>query len=127
MSNKTQLQTNNTTLDTLITRVNAAKDTAASLPEAGSGSGGGASVETANVTVTGWWRRIAASVYTNGSISSIILTGIDDGDISNVVRGSAIFIVHDYSEDISVTGATKIDNFAISEMDMIAGSTFQVD
>lgn len=35
MSNKTQLQTNNTNLDTLITRVNAAKDVAASLPEAG--------------------------------------------------------------------------------------------
>lgn len=41
MSNKTQLQTNNTALDALITRVNAAKDVAASLPEAGSGGGGG--------------------------------------------------------------------------------------
>jgi hypothetical protein len=40
MSNKTQLQTNNTNLDALITRVNAAKDTAASLPEAGGGSSG---------------------------------------------------------------------------------------
>ena len=37
MSNKTQLQTNNTNLDALITRVNAAKDVAASLPEAGGG------------------------------------------------------------------------------------------
>lgn len=37
MSNKTQLQTNNTDLDALIARVNAAKDTAASLPDAGSG------------------------------------------------------------------------------------------
>jgi hypothetical protein len=35
MSNKTQLQTNNNALEALITRVNAAKDTAASLPEAG--------------------------------------------------------------------------------------------
>ena len=43
MSNKTQLQTNNTNLDALITRVNAAKDTAASLPDAGNGSGSGAS------------------------------------------------------------------------------------
>jgi hypothetical protein len=40
MSNKTQLQTNNNALDALITRVNAAKDVAASLPEAGSGGGG---------------------------------------------------------------------------------------
>lgn len=38
MSNKTQLQTNNTNLDSLITRVNAAKDVAAALPEAGGGS-----------------------------------------------------------------------------------------
>lgn len=46
MSNKTRLQTNNTKLDALIERVNAAKDTAASLPEnGGSNSGGGATVE----------------------------------------------------------------------------------
>lgn len=50
MSNKTQLQTNNTALDALITRVNAAKDTAASLPEASGGGGG--SVETCNVDIT---------------------------------------------------------------------------
>lgn len=37
MANKTQLQTNNTNLDALITRVNAAKDVAASLPEAAGG------------------------------------------------------------------------------------------
>lgn len=37
MSNKSQLQTNNTNLDALISRVNAAKNTAASLPEAGGG------------------------------------------------------------------------------------------
>jgi hypothetical protein len=49
MSNKTQLQTNNTNLDTPIARVNAAKDTAASLPEAG--SGGSASVETCTIEI----------------------------------------------------------------------------
>jgi hypothetical protein len=38
MSNKTQLQTNNASLDSYIARVNAAKNVAASLPEAG-GSG----------------------------------------------------------------------------------------
>ena len=38
MSNKVNLQTNNEALDALITRVNAAKDTAASLPSAGGGS-----------------------------------------------------------------------------------------
>lgn len=37
MSNKTQLQTNNASLDECIARVNAAKDVAATLPEAGGG------------------------------------------------------------------------------------------
>lgn len=37
MSNKTQLQTNNTALDGYIARINAAKEVAASLPEAGGG------------------------------------------------------------------------------------------
>lgn len=37
MSNKTQLQTNNASLDEFITRINAAKEVAAGLPEAGSG------------------------------------------------------------------------------------------
>lgn len=47
MSNKIQLQTNNADLQSLIDRVNAAKDIAASLPEAG---GGGGSLETCTVT-----------------------------------------------------------------------------
>lgn len=50
MSNKTQLQTNNTTLDGYIARINAAKEVAASLPEAGGSSGG--SVETITITCT---------------------------------------------------------------------------
>jgi hypothetical protein len=50
MSNKTQLQTNNTNLDALISRVNTAKDTVASLPEAGSGGGGSVEYETVNIT-----------------------------------------------------------------------------
>lgn len=41
MSNKTQLQTNNTALDGYIARINAAKEVAASLPDAGGGSSGG--------------------------------------------------------------------------------------
>lgn len=71
MSNKTQLQTNNTALDALITRVNAAKDVAASLPDAGGGSGG--NVETCtvrfdNVSVTDDTpiHGIAAMVIENG-------------------------------------------------------------
>ena len=51
MSNKTQLQTNNTTLDGYIARINAAKDIAASLPEAGGSSSGG-DVETCIITLS---------------------------------------------------------------------------
>ena len=47
MSNKIQLQTNNADLQSLIDRVNAAKDIAASLPEAG----GGGSLETCTVSL----------------------------------------------------------------------------
>ena len=50
MSNKTQLQTNNTVLDGYIARINAAKDLAASLPEASGGSE--ANFETSVVTLT---------------------------------------------------------------------------
>ena len=50
MSNKAQLQTNNTALDGYIARINAAKDVAASLPEAGSG-GGGSGSRTVRVSV----------------------------------------------------------------------------
>ena len=48
MSNKTQLQTNNTALDGYIARINAAKDAAASLPEAG-----GSGTEVFNITIQG--------------------------------------------------------------------------
>lgn len=39
MSNKTQLQTNNLTLDSYITRINEVKEVAAGLPDAGGGGG----------------------------------------------------------------------------------------
>lgn len=66
MSNKTQLQTNNTNLDAIIARVNAAKNTAASLPEAGSGGSGGGSVETCTVTSTATTNNKSV-YYTEGS------------------------------------------------------------
>lgn len=49
MSNKTQLQTNNTALDGYIARINAAKEVAASLPDA---SGGGGNIETCTLNIT---------------------------------------------------------------------------
>ena len=52
MFNKIQLQTNNTNLDTLVTRVNAAKDTAASLPEVGEQATPVISVDSSNGLIT---------------------------------------------------------------------------
>lgn len=72
MSNKTQLQTNNTALDALITRVNAAKDVAASLPEAG-GGGGNANIEICTVTIS----------FTNSDPREVFISGtqLEDGNI----------------------------------------------
>jgi hypothetical protein len=60
MSNKTQLQTNNTALDGYIARINAAKEVAANLPDAG-GSGGGSdeNFETSIVTIN----TVAQCIY----------------------------------------------------------------
>ena len=51
MSNKTQLQTNNASLEECIARINAAKEVAAELPEAG--GGGSASYEVWNGVIYG--------------------------------------------------------------------------
>ena len=50
MSNKQQLQTNNTSLDNCIARINAAKEVAAGLPEAG-GSSGGSDIATCTIEI----------------------------------------------------------------------------
>lgn len=65
MSNKIQLQTNNNALDALITRVNAAKDTAASLPE----TGGGATLETVVIQVDSMIEPGAMIYYLDESFS----------------------------------------------------------
>ena len=73
MSNKTQLQTNNTNLDALIARVNAAKNTAASLPSAGSG---GSALETVTITYTDMPDPGVTIIYMDSSmnIQSLPLT-----------------------------------------------------
>ena len=73
MSNKTRLQTNNTNLQALIDKANA-------LPDAG--SGGGASVETCTVTISGNYSHINTLVGTTrdgacgygGAVSQITTT-----------------------------------------------------
>lgn len=73
MSNKTQLQTNNTALDALIRRVKTAKYVVAFLPEAG-GSGG---VETCTVRLeprsitTEQTIQVIASAYENNNIATV--------------------------------------------------------
>ena len=106
MSNKTQLQTNNTALDALIARVNAAKDTAASLPEAGGGS-----VETCTVTVGVTTGSSVYCTYTkceNGTITyetmapSLTFGTVDYAYcdyfvLTNVVCNSTVFVQQDDS------------------------------
>lgn len=111
MSNKTQLQTNNTALDGYIARINAAKDVAASLPEAGSGGSGGGSVETCTVTVTAMMNpltKIAAMRYVDGvfeQVSGLIM--MVGSTIDNVVCGSLVTVICTSTEP-SVSNATPI-------------------
>ena len=81
MSNKTQLQANNNELDALIARVNAAKNTAASLPEAGSG-GEDVTAETNEYTTL------------NAELEEVInsLPEADSGDSSGSIKTCAVTI-----------------------------------
>ena len=76
MSNKIQLQTNNNALNALIERVNAAKDTAASLPEiGGDGSGGVGETVTLYVCEEGpmtWWDGSIYYVEPNGDLAYLV-------------------------------------------------------
>lgn len=92
MSNKTQLQTNNTKLDELTSLAATMKDKAAALPDAGGGS-----VETCTfkcINNSGYTdlASFAVSVLLeDGTIDAIEVS--DDVYASNVVCGSAIGVV----------------------------------
>lgn len=124
MSNKTQLQTNNTALASLTDRVLAAKDTAAALPDAGSGG----SVETCTVTINrsvytyGWYTQLidgekVTTKFTGGTTtltvenvivnSCIVFCIASDGDCTVNVNGDAELIcklglLSDYSTATAV-------------------------
>lgn len=70
MSNKTQLQTNNTALDGYIARINAAKDVAAGLPEAG-GGGSGDSVNVISVGLDCGNGTTLSYINESGAISQL--------------------------------------------------------
>lgn len=117
MSNKQQLQTNNTNLDALITRVNAAKDAAASLPDACDGR----EIETCTVTFNNtslsdgdcYVRYLAYVAVENGIEYNrdIYLTDlVSDYTIQNVKCGSLIFFV---SEHFTNSFYTEIDGSAV--------------
>lgn len=100
MSNKTQLQTNNTSLEALITRVNTAKNTAASLPEVGSG-GSGTNIDTCSVTITcaeaGIVTGYGFTIFENNQITSIgSFEATVPVTINNVVCGSMISVTQSY-------------------------------
>lgn len=118
MSNKTQLQTNNTALDSLISRVNAAKDVAASLPDAGGSGGGNSNIK--NVNVTGnfdydhlWYSKLDENTQT---ISYIFDECTYDGTVPLSVLNNSLLIILDGTaahtfEGAQVTGAS--DSFWI--------------
>jgi hypothetical protein len=92
VSNKSQLQTNNTALDSLITRVNAAKDVAASLPEAG------------GELVT---KTVDVSVY-RGSLSWCTYTKLD-------TNGNMVAVYQALSgTDVSIAGCVVGTTFTLS-------------
>lgn len=84
MSNKTQLQTNNTALDGYIARINAAKEVAAGLPEAG-GSGGSGSGGTISVAVQN--QSISPVYYwdVNGTAQEVAASSVQTVDALNGV------------------------------------------
>ena len=104
-SNKTQLQTNNTILDSLIARVNLAKDTAASLPEAGGGSSGSnENIKTCTIVLDNESVSydcpivyVSTMVYENGKHDNYSYFGPQDGNykltIPNVVCGCKITLI----------------------------------
>lgn len=124
MSNKTQLQTNNTALDGYIARINAAKDVAASLPEAG--SGGGASMETCTVTLsddlsrTTWYytdSNMTLQTHNNsgsivvpintlifymieGPFGDIIPYAVANGNITHIINNMSLGVVHAYGNGL---------------------------
>jgi hypothetical protein len=135
MSNKTQLQTNNTALDALITRVNAAKDVAASLPEAGSGGSSGGSVETCFLNVVAG--SMAKFAYTSIDENNLITTVTKEG-LAMLSNATAVcnshFVVYGASIDYLLTpiinqGCTLIyagNGIIVAKITAVAGETARV-
>lgn len=112
MSNKEKLQTNNDTLDALISRVNAAKDIAASLPEAGGGGSGGGNSETVigAVAQNGPLGVEGGVYYVDGNGASQYATSV--GNIS-VMKNSLIYVKNGSGGYVVSGEATQITSFPL--------------
>lgn len=103
MSNKTQLQTNNTALDGYIARINAAKEVAAGLPEAG----GGGSVETCTVTITNDMLSPETPTFYYTDASTLTVKSISTSDGSIAVPKNSIIAISNWSSMCSATGSAN--------------------
>ena len=110
MSNKTQLQTNNSALDALITRVNAAKDTAASLPEAGSGGG---SFETCTLELTTNTQLTYVNYSTmdsDGKIKWEQVSKVSNSISLTVICGTLVQVMSQMSTNMTLSKASSVSN-----------------
>ena len=135
MSNKTQLQTNNTQLDALITRVNAAKDTAASLPEAGGGGGSESSQAMLDLlagTLVEFENGEATSVY-NGlreqynlkRVSLPSVTSIGDRAFADCELLTDVYApLADYISDSAFSSCTSLKILDLPRLVSIGGHAF---
>lgn len=136
MSNKTQLQNNNTALDGYIARINAAKDTAASLPDAGGGESG-SNIQTCTVSITdNNANRFDATeiIYSvlneSGQIETkqAIIWTTSACTFNNVVSGSCIVCTlvdsNGLISDIVINNATVPTNIVRNSLVFTTESTF---
>jgi hypothetical protein len=108
MSNKTQLEANNVALDGYIARINAAKEIAAGLPEAG-GSGGG-SVETCTGTIKSSGLPNTNSVwFLNANLQPESCTpGSKIATTFTAVKGSFVYINGTITTNRTLNGVTQL-------------------
>ena len=117
MSNKIQLQVNNTNLDTLIARVNSAKNTASSLPEAGGGgSSGGEVVEMCTGTVI-LNRPPSPGGVINYVDQNMNLTNssVDDNHLSFSCMKNSIIHTNDWSTQSTTSGDIELIEYVIGQ------------
>lgn len=101
MSNKTQLQANNTILDNYISRINAAKDVAAGLPEAGAGGG---TIESCTITINSLLDPGTSIYYVDGNMTFCVGDLVRKGDSFTIPKNS-IFVLT--STGVSISGAVQ--------------------